>query len=102
MSGSYSEDTKIPFDLDDCVSVNLFTLKNVITFMMNKVNKNSKFISDLMESNNELKKKVADYEKSMLENKTETDIVKNNTNGFIEEQKGINRKYSEVLADKEK
>ena len=69
---------------------------------MNKVNKNSKFISDLVESNNELKKKVAEYEKSILESKTETDIVKSNTNVFIEEQKGINRKYSEMLADKEK
>ena len=49
---------------------------------MNKVNKNSKFVNDLLESNSEMKKKVAEFEKSLHENKTDTDILKNNTNSF--------------------
>ena len=97
-----AEDGKIPFDLDDCVSVNLFTLKNVLTFIMNKVNKNSKFVSDLLESNSEMKKKVAEFEKSLLENKTETDILKNNTNSFIEDQKQLNAKNNESKLEMEK
>ena len=80
MSSFYEgEDSKIPFDLDDWVKVDLFTLKNVLTFIMNKVNKNSKINNELLDSNNELKKKMGELEKSMLEAKTDVDIIKVNT-----------------------
>jgi len=88
MSVSYEgEDSKIPFDLDDMVSVNLMTLKNVVTFIMNKVAKSSRINNELINSNHELKKKVSDLEKSLLEQKTDGDIINNQMKLFMEEQK---------------
>lgn len=72
----FEEEGKIPFDLDECVTVNLFTLKNVLTFIMNKINKSSKINYELLDSNNELKKKMTELEKTMLETKTDVDIIK--------------------------
>lgn len=76
MSAMFEEEGKIPFDLDECVTVNLFTLKNVLTFIMNKINKSSKINYELLDSNNELKKKMTELEKTMLETKTDVDIIK--------------------------
>ena len=76
MSAMFEEEGKIPFDLDEWVTVNLFTLKNVLTFIMNKINKSSKINYELLDSNNELKKKMTELEKTMLETKTDVDIIK--------------------------
>lgn len=83
MSAMFEEEGKIPFDLDEWVTVNLFTLKNVLTFIMNKINKSSKINNELLDSNNELKKKMTELEKTMLETKTDVDIIKVGTHLLI-------------------
>lgn len=65
MSSPFEED-KIPFDLDDMVTVNLMTLKNVVTFIMNKVAKGSRINTELVNSNHELKMKVSELEKNLI------------------------------------
>lgn len=88
MSVAYEgEDSKIPFDLDDCISVNFMTLKNVITFIMNKVNKNAKINQELIMANQETKKKVTELEKALMESRTDGDILRNQLNSFMTEQK---------------
>ena len=86
MSVSFEED-KIPFDLDDMVSVNLMTLKNVVTYIMNKVTKSSKINNELLDSNHELRNRINDLEKKSLENKIDGDIVHNQMLVFVKEQK---------------
>ena len=91
MSNYDGDNAIIPFDLDEWVTVNLLTLKNVLTFIMNKVNKTSKYTSDLVEASNEMKKRVGDIEKVITEVKTEADLLKTDTKNFIEEQTKINK-----------
>ena len=102
MSGYEAEDSKIPFDLDDCVSVNLMTLKNVITFMMNKINKNSKICSEMVNTNHELRQKVAEMEKKALEAKTDVDIFAGQLNTFVEDKKKANQKQASLATENEK
>jgi len=70
-----NEEAKIPFDLDDCVQVNLMTLKNVITFMMNKINKNTKVSNQMINSNHEMKLKMSELEKTSMECKSDVEIL---------------------------
>jgi hypothetical protein len=84
---SVYEEDKIPFDLDDMVSVNLMTLKNVVTYIMNKVTKSSKINNQLLDSNNELRSRINDLEKKSLENKVDGDIVHSQMLVFMKEQK---------------
>lgn len=112
MSSSFDqEEGKIPFDLDECVTVNLFTLKNVLTFIMNKVTKNSKINSELLDSNNELRRKLTEMEKTVLEKTTDMDILKVRLHfspfrktlaGSWKTRNSTNLKHSDQLADFQK
>lgn len=103
MSVSYEgEESKIPFDLDDMVSVNLMTLKNVVTFIMNKVAKGSRINQELVNSNQEMKAKITELEKTILTHKTDTDIALNQLKAFMDEQKTLGDKHASEMHENSK
>ena len=55
-----------------------------------------------MNSNHELKKKVTEMEKSMLEQKTDTDLLGSQLKGFIEDQKKVSQKLVDTVTENDK